>query len=65
MQFVLTVTMDNDAFTPDPARELRRILALVPANVGYGRLGVGDSGALHDLNGNRVGAWHVQAEAGR
>lgn len=62
MKFILSIELGNEAMTTDGhiARALkdaaRSILSWqdrVPE--------VGDSGAIRDVNGNRVGGWHVEA----
>jgi hypothetical protein len=60
MQAVLTVAMDNAAFTEYTAGELARILrALADTVERDSTLGVGDSFGARDGNGNKVGALEV------
>lgn len=60
MQFTLTIDCDNAAFE-DP-RELPRILLAVVGAVADrendGRLAA-HTRSVHDVNGNRVGAWKI------
>lgn len=63
-RFTLTIDCDNEAFEPNPAAELRRILrdlgdsqrlyeGIDPADRRYGA----NEGSLRDGNGNTVGGW--------
>jgi|GEM_PF-1334871 len=55
---MLTIELatDNDAFTPDPAPEVARILADLAQRVARGDLRDGDAFPLRDVNGNRCGS---------
>lgn len=56
-QFTIFILMGNDAFQPDPAPELARLLREVTSLVEDGWQG----GPCLDVNGNRVGSWALQA----
>lgn len=64
MRLVLTIdNMDNEAFADGGnGQEVRRILRKLSAAGGAlaDELEEGDAGRLMDLNGNRVGGWHVE-----
>lgn len=53
--FTLTISMDNAAFTDDPARELARILDCIMTDVQDGD----GYGSARDINGNTVGEWKI------
>jgi hypothetical protein len=57
MRFTLTIDMENAAFVPGRARELRRILREKANDIRL--IDVGDSGRIRDVNGNTVGEWAV------
>jgi len=59
--FILKVSMDNDAFVDDPARELARVLRNAADQVIHGEMNVdaGDSKNLKDVNGNTVGEMRI------
>jgi hypothetical protein len=59
MEFRLTITTDNAAFEHDPSREVSRILADVAKKIDARWFQDPDSGALRDVNGNKVGEWEV------
>ena len=62
MKFVLTIDLGNEAMSiqDDIARAL---ISLARSLIDYEKRRtpeVGDSGPLYDVNGNRVGGWHVE-----
>lgn len=62
MKFRLEIDMDNAAFGDDRserAAEVARILAELATVMDANGLQRGDTGAVHDYNGNRVGGWRV------
>lgn len=61
MKFVLTIELGNDAMQTkdDIAAVLTETAARIPRAI-VGRIGVGDSAFIRDINGNRVGNWEVQ-----
>ena len=61
MELRLTLRMDNAAFEPDPAQEVRRILGrLAEECEETGHLEPGWKQVLFDLSGNRVGLAEIQ-----
>jgi len=50
--FKLRIETKNAAFEFSPEVEVQRILSEVS-----NKLDSGDSGTIHDINGNRVGEW--------
>lgn len=63
MQFSLHFDMDNAAFgdTLDEARiEAARILKAVQERVDDSGFRPGSPIPIHDINGNKIGAWEVQ-----
>jgi hypothetical protein len=64
MRFVLTLELGNDAMQTqgDIARALRAVVwGMSVERLGTGRTPeIGDSGPIRDVNGNRVGSWHVE-----
>lgn len=61
-EFVLTVSLDNDAFTGDATPELVRILSDVAGKLeSWGADNYRNStGSIVDVNGNRVGGFVVR-----
>ena len=59
MRFTLTVDMGNDAFTDAPDDELARIIQHTAQKIATQGFEKSESVAVHDVNGNRVGAWKV------
>ena len=59
MRFAVVLFTRNDAFQPEAAPEVARILRELADDLAdEGRaLGVGDCGELRDVNGNTVGRW--------
>jgi hypothetical protein len=59
--FTLKVSMNNDTFVDDPARELTRVLRNAADQVIHGEMNVdaGDSKNLKDVNGNTVGEMRI------
>lgn len=58
MGFHLEIALVGEAFDPDPGPELARLVRKVADRVEHDP--VGSSGAVLDLNGNRVGSWWVK-----
>jgi len=58
--FHLEIALVGEAFDPDPGPELARLVRKVADRAELDP--VGSSGAVIDLNGNRVGTWWVRAE---
>jgi len=62
-EFAIVFDMDNAAFKPRPEPEVVRILRRVIDHIEIGCL---TSGAITDINGNRVGEWAIlRSEEGR
>ena len=57
MRFRIDISCDNDAFIPDPSREVSYALQRIVA-----RLGEADGGTIIDSNGNSVGSWGYHEE---
>ena len=55
MKFVLSITCENDAFQPDAAAEVARILRSVADKLESGADDFGRYRTLRDSNGNDVG----------
>ena len=55
MEFTLTISCDNEAFTDDPKAEIARILRVTADALENGN----DAGRLRDANGNTVGLYEV------
>ncbi len=63
MTFVLTITLDNDAFGVSSrarGRELARVLKELALSVETGGVYCPDDGRCRDSNGNTVGEWTVK-----
>lgn len=54
-KFLLEIDLGNDAFDPDPADELGRILTKVTAKIMNGSV----TGKIYDVNGNHVGGYVI------
>lgn len=57
--FVLTINVSGDAFHPEPAPELRRLLLGVAGRLEEGAL----EGTLRDANGNTCGLFGMEPES--
>ena len=57
MRFVLTIELGNDAMRK--GSHIKSELREFASKLEGGTPRVGDSGSLRDVNGNRVGSWHV------
>lgn len=63
MKAIITVNMDNAAFTENKGSELARILSLLAGYVSnYEDLAVSEGCKLRDINGNIVGSYRVTEE---
>jgi len=61
VRLTVNIDLDNEAFTPCPGPEIRRILRVLSDHVGEAI----DSGkylTVFDINGNDIGRWKVGAE---
>ena len=72
MKFELSITLGNDAMRTgnDVADALRRIVDRIQGPHAFGADGqkLGSAikgGTIHDLNGNRCGAWEIAQEDAR
>jgi hypothetical protein len=62
--FTVTMQLDDAAATEDRNAEVARILAELSAFIGRKVCyldAVNETGALRDVNGNRIGAWEYRA----
>lgn len=62
MKATITIQMDNDAFTWNPAEELARILRELAARVTDNTILAGTEMIARDINGNRVGSLVVEGD---
>lgn len=63
MKLVIEIEMDNAAFEENGSGyEAGRILNQLRKNFDIPDLSEGDGGDLYDINGNKVGFWHVAKE---
>lgn len=53
MKVIITIEVDNDAFQPEPSKELARILKELSDKISH--KGIEDKRPLYDINGNNVG----------
>lgn len=58
MAFTLSIATDNDAFQPDPAVEVIRLLQQVIERLSDGR----SIGFLVDVNGNSAGEYVLESD---
>ena len=58
MRFLLSIELGNDAMRT--RKDIVRALRSVATSMVGGVPEDGDSGAIRDENGNRVGGWHVE-----
>ena len=56
MRFKLDISIDNEAFQPDPVPEIARILRALAATIEQQRGGE-TFGPIRDINGNRIGEY--------
>lgn len=59
MKFTMTIDSENQDVVDHPVSALRRSLTHVSEAVQHGIDARGDSGRLHDINGNSIGRWEV------
>ena len=59
MNLQITIDLENAAFEPVNGAEAARILEALARHIRDHSLAVDHQGALRDVNGNRVGSWHV------
>lgn len=61
MRIQIDIDLENDAFQPDPASEVGRLLREIARDLESGRLRMVDSMTkrLHDVNGNNVGGLEI------
>lgn len=63
MKLTIEIEMDNDAFESNGnGAEAARILKDLWDDIDCFDLSDGDGGDLYDINGNKVGFWHVAKE---
>ena len=60
-QVTVKINTDNDAFTPDPHREVCRILEALSTRIHTDGT-LGDRIAVRDYNGNLVGSLEYQSD---
>ena len=63
MKFVLTIKLGNEAMQTD-GHIARALKDAAKSILSYqDRIPeIGDSGSIRDVNGNRVGSWHVEGD---
>lgn len=60
MRLLITLNLDNDAFTPpDTSGEVARILTALAESISAADLASESGGRLRDSNGNTCGRWVV------
>ena len=59
MQFTITIKCDNAAFSPDPEREITRILYDVADRINAKGVHANGPYRIADLNGNTVGQFEA------
>ncbi|MCH0539957.1 hypothetical protein I3F58_10350 [Streptomyces sp. MUM 203J] len=64
MQFLLEVTVDDEATAEQTAGELGRILRYWGGNLHHYALKPGDGSAVHDSEYREVGRWRILADEG-
>lgn len=60
MTLIITIELDNDAFTEGSTEEVARILATIPDRLPYD-LSEHSPDYVRDLNGNRCGSFEIRA----